>query len=40
MSHKFARLRGEIDYHRQLLSVLPDIIADERQRQSTKGHQS
>ncbi len=38
MSHKFSRLRGEIDYHRQLLSALPDIVADERRRQSTKGH--
>ena len=38
MSHKFSRLRGEIDYHRQLLSALPDIVADERLRQSTKGH--
>ncbi len=37
MSHKFFRLRGEIEYHRELLSALPDIIADERQRQSTKG---
>jgi DNA-binding PadR family transcriptional regulator len=40
MSHKFSRLRGEIDYHRQLMSALPDIISDEKQRPSTKGHES
>lgn len=32
MSHKFFRLRGEIEYHRQLLTALPEIIADEKSR--------
>jgi DNA-binding PadR family transcriptional regulator len=45
MSHKFFRLQGEIAYHQQLLSVLPEIISDERQRvednqKSTKGQKS
>ena len=39
MSHKFFRLKVEIEYHQQLLSALPDIISDERQRQSEKGHE-
>ncbi len=39
MSHKFSRYRAEIDYHKELLSALPDIISDERQRQSEKGHE-
>ncbi|MES2172140.1 MAG: PadR family transcriptional regulator [Actinomycetota bacterium] len=39
MSHKFSRYRAEIDYHKELLSALPEIISDERQRQSEKGHQ-
>jgi len=32
MSHKFSRLRGEIEYHEQLLSALPGIITDEKSR--------
>ncbi len=32
MTHKFFRLRGEIEYHHQLLTALPEIIADEKSR--------
>lgn len=32
MSHKFFRLRAEIEYHQQLLTALPEIIADEKSR--------
>jgi DNA-binding PadR family transcriptional regulator len=40
MSHKFFRLRGEIDFHTQLLTAVPGIISDELARQSTKGQQA
>jgi DNA-binding PadR family transcriptional regulator len=39
MSHKFFRYRAEIEYHKELLSALTDIISDEQQRQSGKGHE-
>ena len=37
MRHKLSRLRGELAWHDELLTVLPDIIADEKTRTSTKG---
>ncbi len=40
MTHKFFRYRAEIDYHEALLAALPDLISDEKQRQSTKGQAS
>ncbi|MBK4347440.1 PadR family transcriptional regulator [Lacisediminihabitans changchengi] len=43
MRHKLSRLRGELAWHDDLLSVLPDIIAEEKlrtskSRTSAKGH--
>jgi DNA-binding PadR family transcriptional regulator len=32
LSHREHRLRAEIDWHRQLIEQLPDIIADEKNR--------
>lgn len=32
MRHSLARLRGEIEWHNELLAALPEIIRDEKQR--------
>ncbi|MCU1422168.1 MAG: hypothetical protein JWN36_1819, partial [Microbacteriaceae bacterium] len=32
------RWQAEIDWHEELLKSLPEIIADEQERQRTKGH--
>jgi DNA-binding PadR family transcriptional regulator len=42
MRHSLARLRGEIEWHNELLAALPEIIRDEKRRgeelrSSTKG---
>jgi DNA-binding PadR family transcriptional regulator len=38
MRHQISRWRGEIGWHQELIAALPEIISDERQRRSTKGH--
>lgn len=40
MGHQLSRLRAEIAWHEELLAALPDIISDEKRRQSTKGDNS
>jgi hypothetical protein len=37
MRHKAHRLRGEIEWHTELLAELPTLIDDEKSR---KGHHS
>ena len=32
MQHKASRLRGEIEWHEQMLAALPEIINDEKSR--------
>jgi DNA-binding PadR family transcriptional regulator len=36
MKHKADRLRAEIGWHEELLRLLPEIIADERNRKDTR----
>jgi DNA-binding PadR family transcriptional regulator len=40
MSHKLAKLHSEITWHHRLLEALPEIISDERAKQSAKGQKS
>ncbi|MET4781718.1 PadR family transcriptional regulator [Glaciihabitans sp. UYNi722] len=37
MRHQLSRWRGEVAWHEELLTALPDIITDEKEL-STKGH--
>jgi DNA-binding PadR family transcriptional regulator len=38
LRHRLVRWQAEIDWHEELLKSLPEIIADEQERQRTKGH--